>query len=122
MSADPKPVVRRIAQLAQNPREVRRLLTLRCAHCGHKFRWMRDPRHSNGSGSGVYHGPCMAYTHWRAKAEERLTVLALTLDVAGVTDRDIKGAAELRATTDRERVAASNRAFRVFYDLSKETR
>lgn len=115
--------VRRIGQLAKNPREVRRLLTLRCAHCGHKFRWMNDARHSTGSRDGtVYHGPCMAYTIWRTKAEERLAVLALTLDVAGVTDRDIKGAAELRATTDDERVAVSNRAFRVFYDLSKEER
>lgn len=107
-------------QLVKDPKEVRRLLTLRCAHCGHKFRWMRDARHSFGECGEVYHGPCISYVTWRRKADERLGVLALTLDVTGVTDRDIQGAAELRATTDEERVAASNRAFRVFYDLRKE--
>lgn len=120
MSTDPKQVVRRAIRLATDPKELRRLLTLRCVHCGHKFRLMNDPRHSRGDGSGVYHGPCMSYIHWRSKAEERLWALGLTLDVAGVTDRDITGAAELRATTTDERVAAGNRAFRVFYDLSKE--
>ena len=115
-------IPRRALKLAKNPREVRRLLTLRCAHCGHKFRWINDARHASGNRDGlVYHGPCIAYRTWRRKAEDRLAVLALTLDVAGVTARDIKGAAELRATTTDERVAASNRAFSVFYDLSKET-
>ena len=112
-------LTRRLKRL-RDPKEVRRLLTLRCDHCGHKFRWVNDARHSFGNRDGkVLHGPCIAYLTWRTKAEERLTVLALTLDMSGVTDRDVKGAAELRAENEDERVAASNRAFRVFYDLRK---
>lgn len=113
---------RRALQLAKNPREVRRLLTLRCAHCGHKFRWMNDSRHATGNRDGlVYHRPCIGYLTWKRKAEDRLAVLALTMDISGLTDRDIQGAAELRAEARDERVSASNRAFSVFYDLSKES-
>lgn len=93
----------------------------RCHHCGHPFRWTRDSRHATGNRDGkVFHGPCMAYLTWRAKADERIAVLGLTVEVTGVNDRDIKAAAELRAASEDERVASSNRAFRVFYDLGKE--
>lgn len=100
--------------------EFRRWRKDQCDHCGERFRW-RAARNSFGNRDGkVWHNACIAYLTWRTKADERLAVLALTLDVAGVTDRDIKGAAELRAETDIERVKAGNRAFRVFYDLSKQ--
>jgi hypothetical protein len=94
----------------------------RCAHCGHRFRWKRDARHANGNRDGkVFHGPCLAYLTWRRKAESRLDILALTLDVAGVTSGDIKGAAELRAISDDERRAVSSRAFSVFFDLERSS-
>lgn len=94
----------------------------RCEHCGHRFRWRRDSRFATGNRDGkVFHGPCLAYRTWRTKADERMDVLGLTLDLSGMSDRDVKTAAELRATGDDERVVASNRAFRVFYDLQKAT-
>ncbi len=90
----------------------------RCDHCGHRFRWMRDSRHSYSGSSKVWHGPCQAYIHQRRAAEERLEVLRLVMELSPITDRDVKLASELRATTETERTANSNRAFRVFYDLS----
>lgn len=92
----------------------------RCAHCGHRFAWSGDARHATGNRDGkVFHGPCWAYLMWRAKADERLAVLGLTLDLSGMTDRDVKTAAELRSDDHDERLTASNRAFRVFRDLEK---
>lgn len=116
-------VTRRAIRLSRDPKEVRRLIVLRCDHCGHRFRWMNDSRHSFGNRDGkVLHGPCIAYLIWRSKADERLTVLGLAIDVAGIGDRDVKLVAELRAETDAERVESSNRAFRVFYDLERAAR
>ena len=104
-------------------REVRRWATLRCEHCGHRFRWNRDSRHSFGNRDGrVYHGPCLGYIEWRRRAEERLTVLGLTCELSGLTVRDVTVAAELRATTEDERITASNRTWRVFYDLGRQAR
>lgn len=92
----------------------------RCAHCRHRFAWSGDARFANGNRDGkVFHGPCQAYLLWRAKAEERLNVLGLTMDLSGMTDRDVTFAAELRARDDDERMSVSRRAFRVFYDLEK---
>lgn len=92
----------------------------RCEGCGHPFRWSRDPRHSLGNRDGkVWHGPCLSLMTTRAKADERLEVLDLVCDVWEIDDQAAKGVVENRATTDDERVAASNRAFRVFHDLSK---
>lgn len=90
----------------------------RCDHCGHRFRWMRDSRHSYSGSDKVWHGPCQAYIRWRCSAEEFREVLRLVMELSPITDRDVKLATELRATTDAERVANSNRAFRVFYALS----
>lgn len=85
----------------------------RCEHCGHRFRWSRDARHSFGNRDGKnYHGPCISYLTWRTKADERLDVLGLVMDVSPVTERDIKAAAELRDVP----------AFRVFYDLKRGDR
>lgn len=101
-------------------KEIRRWATLRCAHCGHRFRWSRDARHATSNRDGkVYHGPCLGYIQWRAKAEDRLTVFGVVVDMAGISDRLVTGVVELRAETEDERVASSNRVFRVFYDLSK---
>jgi hypothetical protein len=98
-------------------KEVQRWATLRCEHCGHRFRWKRDPRHSFGNRDGkVYHGPCMAYLTWRAKADERMFVLGVMSDLTSLGDADIKTVVEMRATDEAERVAHSNISFRVFYD------
>ncbi|WP_028637731.1 hypothetical protein [Nocardioides sp. URHA0032] len=89
----------------------------RCDHCGHRFRWTRDSRHSYSGSSKVWHGPCQAYIHQRTAAEERLEVLRLVMDLGPLTEHDVKFAAEMRARDEAERVANSNRAFRVFYAL-----
>ena len=103
-----------------NWREVRRWATLRCAHCGHRFRWSRDARHSFSDASNdVYHGPCQAAIVWRRKSEEAHEVLGLMLDITGLDSRDVTALAELRAETADERVAASNRVFRVFYEMRR---
>jgi hypothetical protein len=76
-----------------------------------RFQWRRP--HATGNRDGkVFHGPCMAYQHWRAKADERLAVLAIAMDLSGMTDRDVQTAVEFRAAGHDERVTASNRAFR----------
>jgi hypothetical protein len=92
----------------------------RCTHCGHRFRWRKDARHSFGNRDGkeVFHDPCMGYVIWRRKAEERLDMLALVCEVWGVTDRDVKGIVEMRAQNDLDQSARSDLAFRVFYDLA----
>lgn len=93
----------------------------RCAHCGHRFHWKRDARFSYGNRDGkVWHGPCLAHEQWRVKADERLAILDLVCDVWNVNERDAKVMVELRAKDDDERRAASNRAFRVFYDLEEK--
>lgn len=92
----------------------------RCAHCGHRFAWSGDARHANGNREGkVFHGPCLTYLHWRAKADERLAMLAVVMDLSGLTARDVKGAVELRAESESERIATNSQAFRVLYDLEK---
>lgn len=102
-----------------NWREVRRWATLRCAHCGHRFRWNRDARYSFSDASGnVYHGPCQSAIVWRRKSEEAHEVLRLVLDVTGLDSRYVTALAELRAETEEDRVAASNRVFRVFYNMN----
>lgn len=98
-------------------REVHRWLTLRCGHCGHRFRWKRDDRHKFNPSGPVYHGACMTTLLWKRAAEDRLTVLALVVDVTNVTVRDVQAVAELRAEDAPARAEASNRAWRVFYDL-----
>lgn len=101
--------------------EIKRWATLRCAHCGHRFRWSRDSRSSFGNRDGkVYHGPCIAYIQWRSKAAERLEVLDVVTDLAGISHRLIVGVIENRAEGADERTRESNRAFRVFYDLDKK--
>lgn len=100
--------------------EIRRWATLRCEHCGHRFRWKRDPRNSYGSGDGkVFHSSCISYLIWRERAEERLEVLALVVELANISDRLVTGVVELRAESETDRVAASNRTWRVFHDLKK---
>lgn len=102
---------------------VRRWHRDRCAHCGHRFAWQRDARHSFGNRDGnIYHEPCIGYLMWRTKAEERLDMLNLVCEVWTVSDSDVKQLVELRAGTDDERVARSNLAFRVFYDLEKQAK
>lgn len=102
-----------------NWREIRRWATLRCAHCGHRFRWSRDARHSFGDASGkVYHGACQSAIVWRNKAKEAYDVLRLVCDVEGINRRVVTTIAELRAETEEERVAASNKVFRVFYNMN----
>ena len=101
-------------------RRLKRWLRDRCDHCGHRFAWKGDGRYSHGNRDGrVLHGPCMAYLTWRTKADERLAMLGVTLDMAGMTDRDVKTAVELRAESEDQRVSDSNAAFRVFRDIKK---
>jgi hypothetical protein len=102
-----------------NWREIHRWATLRCAHCGHRFRWSQDARHSFSDASGkVYHGPCQSAIVWRNKAEEAYEVMRLILEVKEISQRDVTTIAELRAETEEERVAASNRVFRVLYNMN----
>ena len=102
------------------PKRIRRWLRDRCAHCGHRFAYRGDARHSYGNRDGkVYHNPCIGYLTFRSKAEERLAILDLVVDVWNVDERDAKMTIELRAGNGDERIAASNRAFRVFHDLAK---
>lgn len=99
--------------------EIRRWATLRCDHCGHRFRWKRDARSSFGNrDSKVYHGPCIAYIQWRRTAEERLTVVGLLAEVSGLNTNDMQAIAHGRAPVGEEHTA-SNLVWRVFYDLSK---
>jgi hypothetical protein len=91
----------------------------RCEHCGHRFRWSRDARFGHTGSDKTWHGPCLSYVTWRTKAEEAHDVLALVMDVTGVTSRDMTTAAELRATSDDERIAVSSRTWRVFYETEK---
>lgn len=101
-------------------KELRRWLTKRCEHCGHRFRWKRDARHSFGNGDRkVYHGPCIALVQWRNKAEERLDMLALVCEVAGLTGEDIRGIVEIRTTGTDNASIEQNAAWRVFYDLEQ---
>jgi hypothetical protein len=102
-------------------KRVQRWMTDRCAHCGHRFRWSGDARHSHGGNREVLHAPCIGYQIWRSKADERLDMLAVVCDVWDISDRDVKGVVEMRAADDAERVKQSDRAFRVFYDLSNRT-
>jgi hypothetical protein len=45
-------------------------LTLRCDHCGHRFRWKGDARFSTWGGDKVWHETCQGYQHWRRQCEE----------------------------------------------------
>lgn len=101
--------------------EIRRWATLRCEHCGHRFRWKRDARFSFGNRDGkVYHGPCIAYLQWRTKAGERLAILDVVSEVSGMTARTIEGVIENRTERLSDiRTSQSNRAWRVFRDLDK---
>lgn len=99
--------------------EIKRWATLRCAHCGHRFRWRRDARHSTSNRDGkVFHGPCLSAVTWRAKAEERLAVLGLVVETTGVDTLAMQAVAQRRETTDAAQTAAGNRTWRVFYDLA----
>lgn len=94
----------------------------RCHHCGHPFRWSRDARHANGNRDGrVYHGPCIALEIWRAKADDRLTVLDLALHVTHTTVRDLCDLALLQySDLDSDaRTIADNRVWQVTHDLEK---
>lgn len=54
---------------------------LRCAGCGHRFRWKRDSRHSLGwSAREVYHGPCASLVMVRGQLEDAYAVLAFDAD------------------------------------------
>lgn len=102
--------------------EVRRWLTERCEHCGHRFRWKRDARHSFGNRDGkVYHGPCIALVQWRSKAEERLDLLATVCEISGMTGADVQGVISMRASGSPDASTEQNKAWRVFYDLEKRT-
>lgn len=102
--------------------EVKRWLTLRCERCGHRFRLKRDARHSFGNRDGkVYHRPCLEAIVWQSKAEERLEILDIVTDIAGLNHLTIEGVIENR--TERlsdARAALSNRSWRVFRDLAKK--
>lgn len=95
----------------------------RCAHCGHRFAWKRDARHSYGHSDGkVWHGSCMALEMWQRKAEERLKVVDVMSDLSGLTGSDVCAAMNLRADNGQPGGGSSawDLAWRVFYDLGKE--
>lgn len=100
--------------------EIRRWATLRCAHCGHRFRWSRDARHATSNRDGkVYHGPCLASIQFRREAADRLIVLGITADLAGLDGDAVQGVVEMRADTEEERLVHGRRVWRAFYDLGK---
>lgn len=100
--------------------EIRRWVTLRCAHCGHRFRWSRDPRFATSNRDGkVYHDACLGYIEWRRRAEDRLSVLGWVLDIAQLTPDDVRQVLELRMSMDLSTIDQGGIAWRVFYDLSK---
>lgn len=95
----------------------------RCEHCGHRFRFNRDSRHSFGDNRAVYHGPCMAAVTWRHKAEGRLKVLGVVVELTGITSSDVREVMSNRV--EGPPWAGSNEwnlAWRVFYDLEQTTR
>ena len=95
--------------------------TLRCEGCGHRFRRRGDALHSFGGGDRrVYHGPCLALVVWRRKADERLHVLGLAMDLSGLTAADVQTAAELRAESKTQAASAWNEAWRVMRDLEED--
>ena len=101
--------------------EVRRWLTLRCDLCGHRFRWIGDARQATGSRDGkVWHRYCQGYIMATATADERLQVLDLALSVTGVSAYKLRPIAEMRAPDETQRVAASNRVWRVARDLESK--
>jgi hypothetical protein len=93
-----------------------------CEHCGHRFRFRRDARHSFGNeDSRVYHSPCMSYVVWRRKAEERLTVLGVVVDLTNVTADDLRQVMSFRAAGGpADEGDQWNLAWRVFYDLEQQ--
>lgn len=91
----------------------------RCDLCGHGFHWSRDARHSYTGSDKHWHLYCQAYLHQKMKAEQRLEVLRLVMDLSPLTEHDVKISAELRAVNDDERRTASGCAFAVFYDLAR---
>lgn len=101
--------------------EMKRWATLRCERCGQRFRWSRDARHSFGNRDGkVYHRPCLEAIMWQSKADERLAILDLVTDIAGLNALTIEGVIENR--TERlsdARTALANQSWRVFRDLGK---
>ena len=105
--------------MRQMVKRIKRWRRDRCTHCGHRFRWSKDARHSFGNEDRrVYHDPCMGYVTWRAAAEERLEILGIVCQVWGVNDRDVKGVVEMRTPDNAEGAKLRDRAFRVFNDLS----
>jgi hypothetical protein len=101
--------------------EMKRWATLRCERCGHRFRWSRDARHSFGNRDGkVYHRPCLEAIMWQSKADERLAILDVVTDLAGISNRLITGVIENRAESEDQRITDSNRSWRVFRDLEKK--
>lgn len=103
-------------------KRVQRWRSDRCAHCGHRFRWRRDARHSFGNNREIFHEPCIGYRTWRGKAEERLEILSVVCEVWAISDRDVKGVVEMRTADNADGTKLRDRAFRVFYDLSNATK
>lgn len=89
----------------------------RCDLCEGPFRGKARARHSYTGSDKHWHGYCQAYVLWRRKAEERLVVIDLMADLSGLTKRDVIATAEFRANDTDQRIAASNAAWRAFYDL-----
>jgi len=92
----------------------------RCEECGHRFHWKRDARHSFGNRDGkVWHGPCMSLVVMRGKAEDRLEVLGVMVELTGVTGADVRATMSLRDTSGQPGSGSNgwNLAWRVFYDL-----
>lgn len=100
--------------------EIRRWATLRCAHCGHRFRWSRDARHATGNRDGkVYHGPCLGYIVWHRDAEERLDVLGWVMEIAELKPDEVRQVIEMRMTLDPATLYQGGKVWRAFYALSK---
>jgi hypothetical protein len=105
------PYRRRIARLAWTVRharhlhlrwwpafKVRRWITDRCDHCGHRFRW-REARHSYQSTDRMWHETCMSLRHVRGQLAD------LTGYVLGTADPNARWRAgyrldQMRETTD----------------------
>lgn len=98
--------------------KLRRRFRDRCESCNHHARWT-ESWHTHGNRDGkVWHGPCIAFETWRDTADERLTVIGLMAEVAGLSSRDVQTVAALRDSEWTGRGRYEDLVWRAFYALS----
>lgn len=95
----------------------RRWLIQKCSACGQRFGY-REAHFANGNRDGqTFHNGCLSAQTWRRKADERLAVLDLIVEVWDIDSLTVQTLMANRV--DKDSHNASNLAWRVFYDLEK---